>query len=475
MTKQVKIQLRSDTAQSDISHALDLLSQGFTALSLRQSHEAAVAFYEAGSPREDIIGIEAMVGSAIACLQANEDEEAVAFALSALSLITGDANEARALGQTYLDLDKPQYAAVFLRVALAMLPDDTDVMYCLANALLDSKDYEEGLTIARRAVECNPQDGHANATLGRALVLNNKHEEAMEPLERAIGLLDDKRWPLLQLALCLDRCGRWEEAHRKYEEAAAAGAPKALTDLGIAQILLHTGQIHESKALVERVLQRQDAQDALEAEHAEELSRPDAEPRVYQLKISLKDARPPIWRRVLVDSSEPLGILHYTIQAAMGWEDDHLHHFTVNGIDYTSPEFIDDAPDPFGRLDEWAITLDEAVPKAKNRFTYTYDYGDDWRHNILVEKIMPFEPGMKLPICTGGARACPPEDVGGVWGYLHFLLAISDSSHEEHDQWLEWIGGSFDPERFDPEDVNRRLSLRWRDAQRQVSEDGQED
>jgi hypothetical protein len=124
---------------------------------------------------------------------------------------------------------------------------------------------------------------------------------------------------------------RWEEAHRKCEEAAAAGAPRALTDLGIAQVLLHTGQIHESKALVERVLQLQDTQDALEAERAEEFSRPDAEPRVYQLKISLRDARPPIWRRVLVDSSEPLGILHYTIQAAMGWEDDHLHHFTVNG------------------------------------------------------------------------------------------------------------------------------------------------
>ena len=124
---------------------------------------------------------------------------------------------------------------------------------------------------------------------------------------------------------------RWEEAHRKCEEAAAAGAPRALTDLGIAQVLLHTGQIHESKALVERVLQLQDTQDALEAERAEEFSRPEAEPRVYQLKISLRDARPPIWRRVLVDSSEPLGILHYTIQAAMGWEDDHLHHFTVNG------------------------------------------------------------------------------------------------------------------------------------------------
>ncbi len=332
MAKHVTTRQPSDTAQPDMSYAQDLLSQGFMALSLGHSHEAAAAFHEAGSSREDTVGIQAMIGSAIAHIQANEDDDALTLIMCALAQIATDADEVRALGQTYFDLKRPQFAAVFLQAALDMSPDDTDVMYYLANALLDLKDYEEGLKIAGRAVECNPQDGHANATLGRALVLNNEHEEAMEPLERATGLLEDKRWPLMQLALCLDSCGRWEEARRKYEEATAAGAPKALADLGIAQVLLHTGRIHESKALAESVLQLQDTQDA-----------PKAEPRVYQLKISLKDTRPPIWRRVLVASSESLGSLHCTIQAAMGWEDYHLHCFTVNGVNYTSPEFADDA------------------------------------------------------------------------------------------------------------------------------------
>lgn len=174
---------------------------------------------------------------------------------------------------------------------------------------------------------------------------------------------------------------------------------------------------------------------------------------IYQLKITLRDSRPPIWRRVLVPGGFSLRKLHQVVQIAMGWTDSHLHQFAVGGINYGEPH----PDDEMEMNDERRFTLDQVAPREKSKFTYEYDFGDGWDHEILVEKILPPEPGVKYPLCVKGKRACPPEDVGGVWGYDTFLKAIRDPDHEEHDSYLEWIGGEFDPEAFDLDEINQEL------------------
>jgi hypothetical protein len=104
------------------------------------------------------------------------------------------------------------------------------------------------------------------------------------------------------------------------------------------------------------------------------------------------------------------------------------------------------------------VTLGQVAPREGLKFRYEYDFGDGWLHQVLVEKVLPPEPGQSYPVCVKGRRACPPEDVGGMWGYQDFLEAIQDPNHEEHEEYLEWVGGEFDPEAFDLDGVNVALS-----------------
>ena len=177
---------------------------------------------------------------------------------------------------------------------------------------------------------------------------------------------------------------------------------------------------------------------------------------IYQLKITLRDSRPPIWRRVLVPADFTLAKLHWVIQQAMGWTNSHLHHFRVGETYYSLPVPYTDWAE-LNEKDSRKVRLDQIAPRVKAKFVYEYDFGDSWEHEIVVEKILPPEPGVKYPTCLKGKGACPPEDVGGVWGYAGFLEAIHDPNHEEHKMYLEWIGGSFDPEAFDLDDTNAAL------------------
>ncbi len=168
---------------------------------------------------------------------------------------------------------------------------------------------------------------------------------------------------------------------------------------------------------------------------------------VYQLKVTIKDSKPPIWRRVLVPGNVTLYDLHEILQVVMGWENYHLHMFTIAGEIYGDPE--DDETGDLGTENETRYRLDQLGLLEKARFSYEYDFGDSWEHAILVEKILPAEKGVHYPVCVTGKRACPPEDVGGVWGYEEFLQAIADPENEEHEEYMGWIGPEFDPEEFD--------------------------
>ncbi len=178
---------------------------------------------------------------------------------------------------------------------------------------------------------------------------------------------------------------------------------------------------------------------------------------VYQLKFTLQRIRPPIWRRVLVPATMTLKRLHMTIQLAMGWYNSHLHEFEIGPA-----RFGDPAWDEMGDLvNEAGVRLGDLKLAVGDKFIYTYDFGDDWRHTINVEAILSYDPDVPhYPICIKAKRACPLEDVGGFWGYEDFLKTIADPSHPEHADLLAWAGGAFDPEAVDLDEINRQLEAR---------------
>lgn len=189
---------------------------------------------------------------------------------------------------------------------------------------------------------------------------------------------------------------------------------------------------------------------------------------VHQFLIVLANTDPLVWRRIEVPATYTFWDLHVAIQDAMGWLDYHLHEFTVvhpeDGtlarIGIPGERFADELPP----LPGWKVKIEgffaEGVPPA----AYWYDFGDDWRHVVIYEGTSTAAPSARYPRCVGGARRCPPEDCGGIYGYADFLDAIADPKHPEHAGMLEWVGGRYDPDEFDPaavvfDDPRRRLKL----------------
>ena len=173
---------------------------------------------------------------------------------------------------------------------------------------------------------------------------------------------------------------------------------------------------------------------------------------VLQCKISLRHIKPAIWRRVLVPDNIFLSEFHEIIQTAMGWDNYHLHAFSINGIQYSDSETSD--MDEMNVENEETVRLSQVITGPKQKIYYEYDFGDRWEHVIVVEKILPFDPTAKYPICLAGKRACPPEDCGSEPGYYDILEALQNKEDEE---LLEWLG-EYDPEHFDLETVNARLA-----------------
>jgi hypothetical protein len=174
---------------------------------------------------------------------------------------------------------------------------------------------------------------------------------------------------------------------------------------------------------------------------------------IYQLKVTLDYSSPPIWRRIQVPGNVTLEHLHHILQVAMGWTDSHLHQFIVGNTYYGVP-----FPDyGFTVKDESQVQLSQIARGEGFTFKYEYDFGDGWTHSLTVEKILEPEPGQEYPRCVKGRRAAPPEDVGGIPGYEYFLEAIQDPQHPEHEEYLEWIGGEFDPQGFDLQETNELL------------------
>jgi hypothetical protein len=177
---------------------------------------------------------------------------------------------------------------------------------------------------------------------------------------------------------------------------------------------------------------------------------------ILELKVTLRDVTPAVWRRLLVPAAMRLDRLHDTIQVAMGWTNSHLHAFRADGADYGPPY-----PDLDYR-DERKAKLQGLVAEPRDRLVYNYDFGDDWEHEIVVERVLAAEPGVRYPRCAGGARRCPPEDCGGSPGYARLREILADPAHDEHARMLEWLGlrsaSQFDPAAVDVDEVNAALS-----------------
>ena len=190
---------------------------------------------------------------------------------------------------------------------------------------------------------------------------------------------------------------------------------------------------------------------------------------LFQCKITLLDIEPPIWRRIQVKDCT-LDKLHEHIQTAMGWTNSHLHQFKIDGVIYGDPELLsegfEDGPDIMNSLE---TRLSTVVPEdgSRFRFEYEYDFGDGWEHDVLFEGCLRAAKGTRYPRCLEGERACPPEDVGGTYGYQEYLEAMADPKNERHEEFLEW-SGPFDPEAFDAVKATkgmRRGLPNWREEE----------
>lgn len=175
----------------------------------------------------------------------------------------------------------------------------------------------------------------------------------------------------------------------------------------------------------------------------------------YHLRISLAAIEPPIWRQITVPADITLFGLHQILQVVMGWECYHLHEFQVGEKRYGVPD-----PSLFGIVkDDRQVRLRRIAKKPGAHFTYLYDFGDGWLHDVVVERIEPMTSETVFPRCHDGERACPPEDCGGFGGYGELVKALGNSEHPEHQRLRQWAGKHYDPELFSLQAVNSALAM----------------
>jgi hypothetical protein len=182
---------------------------------------------------------------------------------------------------------------------------------------------------------------------------------------------------------------------------------------------------------------------------------------IYGIKVTLLGTKPPIWRRLLVPASMTLAKLHDVLQTAMGWHDCHMHEFRAGERHFGVPD-PEDISMGMQVENERTVKLSSVLRRPGAKMVYTYDFGDNWEHAVVLEKQMPLLPDMSDPICIDGNLACPPDDCGGIPGFYELLDALADPNHEQHQEMRDWVRGEYDPQAFSVEEVNRKLAPRRR-------------
>jgi len=175
---------------------------------------------------------------------------------------------------------------------------------------------------------------------------------------------------------------------------------------------------------------------------------------ILQIKVTLIGVKPSVWRRLQVPGSLSLKDLHQVIQVAFGWTDSHLHQFIADGIFYGQPD-----PESGARaVSESSVRVGEVLQAEKDAMIYEYDLGDCWEHRIILEQVFDPSGDTVAPSCVTGARARPPEDCGGAWGYANLVKIMGDPTHPDHEDTIEWLGDDFRPEYFNLSDINGDLA-----------------
>ncbi len=179
--------------------------------------------------------------------------------------------------------------------------------------------------------------------------------------------------------------------------------------------------------------------------------------KIYQLQIELKGSKPGIWRRLHVPSEMPLADFHKVLQTTMGWTNSHLHQFIKNRVFYTERMPGDDLWDEMNNVDYKKMKISDLLHKENDNVVYEYDFGDGWEHDIVLEQILAVEEDRFYPACIGGRMNCPPEDCGGISGYIKMLSILEQPDHKEYESYITWLGGKFNPEYYNVELVNKLL------------------
>ena len=185
-------------------------------------------------------------------------------------------------------------------------------------------------------------------------------------------------------------------------------------------------------------------------------------PEIFQLKVTLLGTRPSIWRRLLVPANLTLAALHDVLQSAMGWYDCHMHEFRVGHRYFGKPNPEDRFMGMQPVENERTVRLSSVLGRVGAKAIYTYDMGDSWEHGIVLEKRLLADSGRAYSVCTGGERACPPEDCGGIGGFYDLLDALGDPTHEQHEELQDWVDDDYDPDAFSIDEVNQMLMPRQR-------------
>lgn len=205
------------------------------------------------------------------------------------------------------------------------------------------------------------------------------------------------------------------------------------------------------RIVLQRIAERQKAKNNIAAKNS-------APPEtIYRFKITLRASKPPIWRRIETHDAT-IEQFHGLIQTGMGWTNSHMHEFEVAGTRFTHPRFLEHAFDDSDSQSYAGISISDWVAQhgTKLRINYMYDFGDSWDHEIILEGVFPTEPSVKYPRCVTGKLACPPEDIGGVFGFYDYVEAISNPKHRRHKEFIEWYG-PFDPDSSAPLQTTKRM------------------
>lgn len=376
----------------------------------------------------------------------------------------------RVLGRIAFQHGEMKEAEKAAKRVVKLSPDDTDAHTLLGWVNMGQQRWKPAAAAFERAVDIDPENAMAQAGLGLSYAQTGKAEDALAALQAAEEYEPEEAGPLLVAAQGYLVLGRGEEALSAIEDAAEVEPESVPAHVMLVQVAGQMGDITRALKALDRIeqlapelaseMREQMGLDAprpsgRRAKRAPAAAAPAGKPAdtVYQLKVTLKGSKPPIWRRIQVTGDTTLSKLHRILQTAFGWTESHLHQFIVDGEYYSDPEFdLEDA------RSEQRVSLAKLGLGEGDKLTYEYDFGDSWEHVIAVEKVLPRDKAQKYPVATAGKRNGPPEDSGGIWGYQEsFIEAIRDPDHPDHEDMIEWIGGEFDPEHFDLEELNEEL------------------